>query len=195
MAAKKKLHLSPPSKKCPYQSYLGSYIKNIQDINESHIPTIFQFAIHHLLYQTGAYKAIIKEFLEHPLSESLEEEKVMNSPCTFNYLLGSKHCFTLERTISRIQFFIDHFGTNFSKTNRLDGHVSSILKENFKNLMLIKYEIEEIPDVPLNVSMIWKTPNRCTHVSLSPMQLIYISLHQKPVNPTSKHGRTIFIGL
>ena len=45
----KKASSQSPFQTCPYQSNLGSYIKNILDINESHIPAIFQFAIHHLL--------------------------------------------------------------------------------------------------------------------------------------------------
>jgi hypothetical protein len=64
--------------------------------------------------------------------------------------MGHQHCFALERTISRKQFFIDHFGTTFHKTNHLDDQAITILKENLEDLTSIKYEIEEklgcVPD-------------------------------------------------
>ena len=117
--------------------------RKLQDINEDHIAAISLFAIQHLLYQTGVVKAIIKEFLEKLLSEPLEEEKDLKSLRGFNYMLGLQHCFALERTISRKQFFFDHLGTTLHKTNKLDNQAISTLRENLEDLTLIKYRIEE----------------------------------------------------
>ncbi len=58
-------------------------------------------------------------------------------------MLGPQHCFALERTITRKQFFIDHLGTTLSNSNKLDNQAISTLKENLEDLTLIKYRIEE----------------------------------------------------
>jgi hypothetical protein len=68
-----------PPKLAYSQATWGSYIQKLQDINEDHITAISRFAIQHLLYQTGAVKIIIKNFLEKLLSEALEEEKYLKS--------------------------------------------------------------------------------------------------------------------
>ena len=70
-------------------------------------------------------------------------EKDLKSLRGFNYMLGLQHCFALERTISRKQFFFDHLGTTLHKTNKLDNQAISTLRENLEELTLIKYRIEE----------------------------------------------------
>jgi len=125
------------------QSTWGSYIQKLQDINEEHIAAISRLAIQHFRYPVGVVKAILKEFLEKLLSEALEEEKDLQSLRSFNYMLGLQHCFALERTITRKQFFIDHLGTTFNNINKLDNQAISTLKENLEDLTLIKYRIEE----------------------------------------------------
>jgi hypothetical protein len=70
-------------------------------------------------------------------------EKDLKSLRGFNYMLGLQHCFALERTISRKQFYFDHLGTTLHKTNKLDNQAISTLRENLEDLTLIKYRIEE----------------------------------------------------
>jgi hypothetical protein len=125
------------------QTTWGSYIQKLQDINENHIAALSRLAIQHFLYQTGVVKAILKESLKKLLSEALNEEKDLKALQSFNYMLRLQHCFTLERTMSRKQFFIDHLETTFRKTNKLDNQAISTLKENLEDLTLIKYRIEE----------------------------------------------------
>jgi len=81
---------------------------------------------------------------------------------------GLQHCFALERTITRKQFFIDHRGTTLNKTNKLDNQAISTLKENLEDLTLIKYRLRRDSEVCLNASMPQKTPNYRMLFSSSP---------------------------
>jgi hypothetical protein len=170
------------------QATWGSYIQKLQDINENHIAAILRFAIQHFHYQTGIFKAILKEFLGKLLSEALEEEKDLKSLRSFNYMLVLQHCFALERIITRKQFFIDHHGTTLQKTNKLDNQALSTLKENLEDLTLIKYGIEErLGSMP-----------ECLHdAENSKLKDDRDILFPNPrlANPKSKYGKIICTGL